>query len=94
MAVAKFYKYKDAWRYKVMGEDAKPVDTYALENFLGVFGGPRVVVLRETEKLPMAKLRVEVCEGFIAHASVAVDDLVPLHEGQSVEEFFVRQIIK
>lgn len=94
MATAKFYKYKDTWRYKLIGQDAIAVDTYALENFLGVFGGPKVVVLRDTERLPFAKLRVEVCNGFITRASVAEDDLEPLSKGSEVEEFVVRSITK
>lgn len=94
MASIKFYKYKDTWRYKLIGQDAKDVDVFALENFLGVVGGPRVVVLRETERTPFTHLRVEVCNGFITRASVAEDDYEPVPKGTEVEEFFVRPIMR
>jgi hypothetical protein len=94
MSSVKFYKYKDTWRYKLIGQDAKDVDTFALESFLGVVGGPRVVMFRETERPPLVKLRVEVCHGFITRASTAESDDVPLNEGVEVEEFFVRPIMR
>ena len=44
----RFFKYKDEWRYaEKTWQTSKPVDTFALENILGVLGGPEVIVVRE-----------------------------------------------
>ena len=89
----KFFKYAGVWRYKIWGEEAvQLVDTRALENILGVVGGPRVVVFRDTGKPTAPKLRIEIHNGFIAGASVAMDDTTPLHEGVQVTEFIVRPL--
>lgn len=44
----RFFKHKDQWRYaEKTWHSSKPVDTFALENILGVLGGPEVIVVRE-----------------------------------------------
>jgi hypothetical protein len=89
----KFFKYKTIWRYKEVGQEgAKAVDTHALENILGVMGGPLVYVCRETGKESTPKLRIEMRDGFITRASLAQDDSTPLSEGVEVNEFYVRPL--
>jgi hypothetical protein len=90
----KFFRHANVWRYKEIGKDvADKVDTHALENILGVMGGPLVYVCRDTGKPELTKLRIEVRNGFIIRASVAESDNVPFAEGKEVEEFFVRPLM-
>jgi hypothetical protein len=90
MRAVKFYKHRDQWRYKEIGKEVSDtVDTRALENILGVMGGPLIYVCRETGKTP-AKLRIEIRNGFITRASLAPDDDVPLTLGEEVDTFCIR----
>jgi hypothetical protein len=90
----KFFRYAGVWRYKEIGKDVSDgVDTRALENILGVMGGPLVYVCRDTGKPELTKLRIEVRNGFIVRASVAEDDNVSFAEGTEVDEFYIRPLM-
>lgn len=89
----KFFRYAGQWCYKEIGKDvADKIDTHALENILGVMGGPLVYVCRDTGKPELTKLRIEVRNGFIIRASVAENDDVPFAQGNEVEEFYIRPL--
>lgn len=88
----KFFRYKNVWRYKEVGEVPVLVDTRALEQVLGVIGGPLVYVCRETGHPETPYLRIEIKNGFITRASVTDDIDTPLKEGVEVEEFCVRPL--
>jgi hypothetical protein len=93
MRAVKFFRHAGIWRYKEIGKDvADKVDTHALENILGVMGGPLVYVCRDTGKPGQEKLRIEIRNGFIVRVSAAVDDEVPFSQGTEVEEFYVRPL--
>lgn len=93
MKAVKFFRHAGIWRYKEIGKDvADKVDTRALENILGVMGGPLVYVCRDTGKPGLPKLRIEVRNGFIVRASVAEHDEVLFSQGEEVEEFFIRPL--
>lgn len=88
----RFFKYKQEWRYKPKAADeAKPVDTYALEKVLGVVGGPKVVVIRKHPTIPDHEYHITVENGFITKAEIGEDFMNGMSFSETLE-FTVNEI--
>lgn len=89
MATCKFYLHKGQWFYKRRPgfEAGKPVDTFALDQVLGVTGSREVIVKLPSSHEPR-KYNVHIVNGFILGAELESEQ----GPAEIVTEFVVREL--